>query len=217
MRPHTRRTLVLCEGNDDKLVMQGLARHAGLGDRLEFRDYGGETNLRRNLATLKVSPEFARGEFAKVLVTRDADQDFSGAWASITASIQAVFSQAPAGPGEWVVATEGAQIAAWVVPGPGKTGMIETLCLDAARSKSPAMFECLDPFVDCLGRLHEGTPHEKVRFALWTIIAQGQGARKRLSLERAMDHIPFHWDDAAFAGLKDLLCEIATSSTSPPA
>jgi len=72
------------------------------------------------------------------------------------------------------------------------------------------MFECLDPFVDCLGKLHEGTPHEKVRFALWTIIAQGRGAQDRLSLERAINRIPFNWDDGSFAGLKELLVEIAT-------
>lgn len=100
MTPHKPVPLVLCEGKEDRLVMEMLAQHAGLGGKLAFQDYGGESKLRAYLATLKVSPEFARGEYSRVLVTRDADANFSGAWASIRDSIKIVFSQTPASPGE---------------------------------------------------------------------------------------------------------------------
>jgi hypothetical protein len=53
-------------------------------------------------------------------------------------------------------------------------------------------FTCLDLFVDCLGRLNNGIPHDKVRFALWTIIAQEAGAQDRLSLERALARLPLN-------------------------
>ena len=102
MTPHKPIPLVLCEGKEDRLVMEMLAQHAGLEGKLAFQDYGGESKLRAYLATLKVSPEFARGEYSRVLVTRDADANFSGAWASIRDSIKIVFSQTPASPGEWV-------------------------------------------------------------------------------------------------------------------
>lgn len=190
--------LVLCEGKEDRLVMEQLANHAGLAGKLAFQDYDGENNLRRYLANLKVSPEFARGEYSKVLVTRDADANFDNAWASVSDSMKAVFSESPASPGEWITPAAGVPVSAWVIPGPGKTGMIETLCLDASRSKSPELFACLDPFVDCLGRLHECVPHEKTRFALWTVIAQGSGAKNRLSLERALATLPLAWDDEVF-------------------
>ena len=209
MKAHTPRTLVLCEGKDDRLVMESLATHASLGNRLEFQDYGGETNLRRNLATLKVSPEFTRGEYAKILVTRDADTDFNSAWQSVADSIQAVFSQMPSDPGDWLLTENGVKISAWIIPGPGKSGMIETLFLDAARSGNPEMFTCLDPFMECLEKLHGDTPHEKVRFALWTVIAQGQGAQDRLSLPLAIKRIRMDWDDEAFASLKGLLAEVS--------
>ncbi len=209
MKPHKPIPLVLCEGKEDRLVLEMLANHAGLEGKLAFQDYGGESKLRAYLATLKVSPEFARGEYSRILVTRDADANFSGAWTSISDSIKAVFSQAPALPGEWIAPEVGAQISAWVIPGPGKTGMIETLYLDASRSKSPELFTCLDPFVACLGKLHEGIPHEKVRFALWTIIAQGAGAKDRLSLDRALTKLPLDWGDEAFAALRKLLTELS--------
>jgi len=36
MKAHVPKTLILCEGKEDKLVMQGLARHAGMEERLDF-------------------------------------------------------------------------------------------------------------------------------------------------------------------------------------
>jgi len=208
MKPHKPIPLVLCEGKEDRLVMEMLAKHAGLGGKLAFQDYGGESKLRAYLANLKVSPEFRRGEFSRVLVTRDADADFEQAWTSLKGSIRAVFSSEPVTPGAWVPTENGSQISAWVIPGPDKTGMIETLCLEAARTKSPSDFGCLDPLMVCLEKLQGETPHEKVRFAIWTIITQGTGAKKRLSLERAIDHLPLDWGDEAFASLKELLTKL---------
>ena len=210
MTPHKPIPLVLCEGKEDRLVMEALARHVGLKGKLAFQDYGGESKLRAYLATLKVSPEFRRGEFSRILVTRDADADFAQAWASLKGSIQAVFSSEPATPRAWISAGNGSQISAWVIPGPDKAGMIETLCLEAARTKSPSDFGCLDPLMACLENLQGEKPHEKVRFAIWTIIAQGTGAKKRLSLERAIDHLPLDWGDEAFTPLRELLTELTT-------
>lgn len=210
MTPHKPIPLVLCEGKEDRLVMEMLAQHAGLEGKLAFQDYGGESKLRRYLATLKVSPEFRRGEFSRVLVTRDADADFDQAWSSLKGSIRAVFSSEPMTPGVWIPTESGSQISAWVIPGPDKAGMIETLCLEAARAKSPLDFGCLDPLMACLENLQDEKPHEKVRFAIWTIIAQGAGAKKRLSLERAIDHLPLDWGDEAFTPLRELLTKLTT-------
>lgn len=208
MTPHKPIPLVLCEGKEDRLIMEMLANYAGLKGKLAFEDYGGESKLREYLATLIVSPKFRRGEFSRILVTRDADKDFEQAWASLKGSIQAVFSSEPVTPGAWITTENGSQISAWVIPGPAKAGMIETLCLDAARTKTPSVFGCLDPLMACLEALQGEKPHEKVRFAIWTIIAQGPGAKKRLSLERAIDHLPLDFETAAFAPLRELLVDL---------
>lgn len=42
MMPHTPMPLVLCEGKEDRLVMEALAKHAGLEGKLAFQDYAGE-------------------------------------------------------------------------------------------------------------------------------------------------------------------------------
>jgi len=175
-----------------------------------FEDYGGESNLRAYLASLKVRPEYAKGEYRKVLVTRDADKDFKSAWQSVSDSIKHVFSQEVTEPGSWVQSEDGVQLSAWVIPGPGQSGMIETLCLDAARATSPQMFSCLDPFMECLESLHGEMPHEKIRFALWTILAQGKTAKDRLSVELALKRIQIPWDNDVFQDLRKLLEDVAS-------
>ena len=170
-----------------------------------FEDYEGESNLRKYLINLKARPEFNRGEFSRILVTRDADANYASAWAAVKGAIQAAFSCDPTTPGALVPTGEGPGIAAWVIPGNERPGMIETLCLDAARAKAPEVFACLDSFVSCLTGIHGDAPHEKARFALWTIAAQGAGAKDRLSLQYAIPNLPIDWNDAAFVPLRELL------------
>ena len=166
MKSHTPKPLVLCEGKEDLLVIQTLAEHAGLEGKLNFQQYGGKDQLRAYLHLLKTSPEYVRGEYSRVLVTRDADVNFDASWQALKDSIAEAFSINLTNPGEWIKLEDGPEIAAWIIPGPGKTGMIETLCLESSRAKTPEVFNCLDSFVNCLSGVHGEAVHEKARFAL---------------------------------------------------
>lgn len=120
-------------------------------------------------------------------------------------ALKANFSLELAEPGEWVEDPDGIRFAGWIVPSDQQPGMIETLCLDAAKSADPAPFECLDPLVDCLTDVYGTPPHEKARFHLWTILAQKPGAQDRLSLERALKAVPPDWNAPAFGALASAL------------
>jgi hypothetical protein len=205
MNPHLPMPLILCEGKEDKLVLEALAKHLGLEGRIHFESYGGKDALKSHLATLKVRPGYSRGEISKVLVTRDADTNHERAWAAIKGAISTVFACELSQPGHWEIIDGGPLIAAWVIPGPQKTGMIETLCMESARAKSAEVFSCLDSFVDCLTAVHGDKLHEKARFALWTIAAQGNQAKDWLSVEFAMPNLPINWDDEVFSSLKELI------------
>lgn len=102
MKLHTPQPLVLCEGKEDLLVIEALADHAGLGDKLTFLEYGGKDNLRSYLHLLKATPAYVRGEYSKVLVTRDADDNFDSSWAALKGAIGEAFSCEPQEPGECV-------------------------------------------------------------------------------------------------------------------
>jgi hypothetical protein len=87
-----------------------------------------------------------------------------------------------------------------------------------SRGSAAKVFECLDPLMRCLEGIHGERPPEKVRFAVWTIIAQGTGVKKRLSLERALEHLPLDWDAEAFVSLKEILIGLVRSAAerTPP-
>lgn len=159
---------------------------------------------------LKASPEYVRGEYSKVLLTRDADSEFNSAWDALKGAVQSIFSVGLTSPGEWCTIVGEPEIAAWIIPGVGEKGMIETLCVESSRSKIPEVLSCLDSFVGCLNRIHGDLLHEKARFAIWTIAARGPAAKDRMSLKHAIPNLPIDWNDEAFTPLKTLLVSIAT-------
>lgn len=83
MRAPVKKPLVLCEGKEDKLVMMELAKLAGIGDRLDFESYDGKDKLRDYLNLLKARPEYTSGGHPRILVTRDADNNFESSWQAL--------------------------------------------------------------------------------------------------------------------------------------
>ena len=139
------------------------------------------------------------------MLTCDADDDYGRAWKSLLDAISGFFSCELEAPLVLAKQENGPALSAAVIPGPDKTGMIETLCMDSSRANTAELFKCLDPLMECLESSQGKMPHEKVRFAFWTIIAQGNDARKRLSVERAISHIPINWNCTTFAPVVEML------------
>jgi hypothetical protein len=205
MNPSSSIHLVLCEGADDQRVMEGLAAHAGIAEKLRFRSYAESDKLRGFLATLAKSPEFTRGEIASILVTRDADDNYESCWQSVSDAVRTVFGLELSAPGDWQTMEAGPRVAAWINPAPGRNGMLETLLLEAARQSHAEIFPCIENFVQCIEAARGDKLHEKSRFYIWSIVAQGPGPKDRLHLERALKHLPPDWDAEAFAGLRSML------------
>lgn len=203
--------LVLCEGKEDKLLMEALATHLGITNGLEFESYDSAERLKSNLRNLRTQGRFAAGELGRILVTRDADSDPGAAWDVLAGSVRDALGVDCRQAGVWEKTAEGPEVAAWLVPAVGSPGMIESLCLEAARGSQPVVFGCLDPFVSCLETQRKTPLHPKEVFAYWTICGQDHDPRKRLSLERALSHLPFDWNHTAFSGLAGILKQTAGS------
>jgi hypothetical protein len=86
----------------------------------------------------------------------------------------------------------------------------ESLFLEAAKHTHAEIFPCIENFVQCIEAARGDTLHEKSRFFIWSIVAQGPGPKDRLSLDRAIKHLPPDWNADAFAGLRKML-EMAAS------
>jgi len=89
--------------------------------------------------------------------------------------------------------------------------MIESLVLDFAEEECPHVFRCLDQFMDCVGEVRGERPHEKVRFAVWTMVGQGGSGHRRLSLERALPRLRLDPGAGSFAPLVAVLREAVES------
>lgn len=201
--------LVLCEGRDDQRVMAALAEHEGIANRLQFEHYAESGTLAAHLLALSNRAEFRRGQVRSLLVTRDADDNPESRWISVRDAVSRAFGVDLTDPGRWAETPAVPRVAAWVNPGPGQPGMIETLCLEAARGAEPDIFPCIDDFMRCIKEASGTGLHEKARFHIWSIVAQGPGAQDRLSLEAALAHLTPDWTAPVFDGLRKALREAA--------
>lgn len=204
------KSLILCEGPDDRRVVECLLEEMKV-EQVDVEAYEGKDNLRKKLDEIKNSPEFAQGVYTKILVTRDADDDWSSAWQSVRDAVQDKLGVQLGDVNHWAPVNEDTQVGAWIFPAKNQAGMIETLCLDVARETQPEAFECLDHYAECLHQKHNATLHEKQRFEIWTVAAQSFDApRRRLSMKYLLKNLPFDWSHGKFSETRAVLFAISS-------
>lgn len=201
--------LVLCEGKGDVAVMERIARAAKL-HRLRFKYYSGKTNLHSSLEVLSKTPAFNNGSLSRILITRDADDCYQEAWQEVRETVQLVLGVSLDEPETWHCSDAGdiPALAVWIAPARNQPGMIESLCLQAAAQVDPRSLHCLDLYSRCLKQNNRIELHEKERFGIWTIAAQGTASRsRRMSFRDAIERLPIPWDGPVFEPLRKILSE----------
>jgi hypothetical protein len=206
--------LVLCEDKGDVAVMEKIARSAKLR-KLRFKYYSGKTNLHPSLEVLSKTPAFNNGSLRRILITRDADDSYQQAWDEVRETLQLIFGSCPDEPEQWHHSKKNdlPAIAVWIAPTKGQAGMIESLCLEAASKVDSTSLHCLNMYTRCLQQNNRIQLHEKERFGIWTIAAQGASPRsRRMSFRDAIERLPIPWNDKVFATLRSILAETANMS-----
>jgi hypothetical protein len=123
----TRPQLVLVEGKDDKHFCIALSERRLLPE-VQFMEYGGKTNLSSFVHTLVRLPKFS--DVRGLAVIRDADDNWTGAFQSITAALNRAGLPVPKS--ELAPATSGViTTVAFVLPGNGVTGELEDCLLQS--------------------------------------------------------------------------------------
>lgn len=200
--------LILCEGKEDQRVFESLLENMNLRG-ISCENYQGKDQLRNRLHLLKSSPEFTSGAYQRILITRDADNNWDAAWQSASDAVQNVFGSKPTESAEWIRINENTELAVWICPGNQQTGMIETLCLNAAKSSDSDSFACLDQFIDCINSKHQATLHEKEKFAIWSIAAQDKSLpRQRVDMKNVLKKLPFDWNSSEFNPVREILLSL---------
>jgi len=146
----TKPKLLLVEGNDEVKLFDKLLADLGLVD-VEIRDIMGKTKFRKNIKGL---PKFTGfGKVTSVGIVTDADKQPQGTFDSICDALEAAGLPRPTAPLQPV--GDDPQVAVMILPGDGREGMLEDLCLESV-ADDPAM-PCVEEYFGCLeGQLETG-------------------------------------------------------------
>src|SRR5436190_14712259 len=155
--------LVLCEGVDDKAVVEGLCLHAGIRG-LTVEVYDGRSNLERIIGSLHIRSEFSRGEVESLAVLIDAEKDFDASFQKVQNAVRQGFSVEIGKSGVFV--GDVPKVAGFVICGGGTSGMLEDLCLKSVNGEPS--YKCMEEYFECLCKRTELKDyHPKAKFKAW--------------------------------------------------
>ncbi len=199
--------LILGEGIDEKVVLEHIVSVEGLSNDIQVEQYSGKDNLRNFLgAMLKTKGRYG---LRRLLVTRDADDDFTAAFNSTSSHLRKLGINPPSSPGEWVQhvdTDEGLdfELGVQIFPGNLNTGSLETVFL--APLLGTERMDCIDALVDCLKRSSIVLGQlDKARMKTWL----ATNPQKPLDqLGTAVKKNLFDIQDQSFAELRNLLRQL---------
>jgi len=145
--PITKEALLLVEGKDPLRFFEILCKHLGLSQQLQIMNFGGVNQLRGLLVGLPGASGFA--DVKSIGIIRDAETNATGAFQSVTASLEHALEQR-----SW----DGQPaVDILILPGQGRSGMLETLLCETFADAPENC--CIDAFFRCV----EQCPDSDVR------------------------------------------------------
>jgi hypothetical protein len=185
-RPLEQPKLRVGEGIEEVLFFEALLRHLGITG-VQVEDFKGKSNLRPYLRAIRARTGFSQ---LRVLgVTRDADDDPQAAAASVADAI--ANAQFPSG----------RKVAHFLLPGAGRVGSLETLCVEALAGQP--IWTCIEDYFTCVDRvtgrpLLAGARFAKARVHSWLAAQEEPDLRLGHAAGRGL----VDWSRPAFGELK---------------
>jgi hypothetical protein len=136
--------LILVEGKDEKKFFLAFSDTKGIHN-LDFRDVGGVSKFSNSLAVLLRNGEI-NSNTKVVGIVRDADNDPTSAFQSVCSALNKNNLSIPSKP--CVFSGGNPNIIVLILPGNGRKGMLETICLDSVVN-TPNM-DCVKKYFECL-------------------------------------------------------------------
>ncbi|MBI3079007.1 MAG: hypothetical protein HYY85_18810 [Deltaproteobacteria bacterium] len=191
--------VLVVEGKDEGLFFEALIGHLGL-QAVQVLPIGGKTQLRRNLAALKLAPGFHR--VVCLGVVRDANADPDGAFQSVCDALRTVDLPVPKRP--MVLAGSAPQVSVMILPGEGNPGMLEDLCVSAVAS-DPAML-CVNGYFRCLEQQGVSLPRNIAKARVQAFLSSREEPGKRLGEAAQAGYWP--WEERSFDQTRSFLQEM---------
>ncbi|MCC7143819.1 MAG: hypothetical protein IT349_17105 [Candidatus Eisenbacteria bacterium] len=190
--------VLLAEGRDLDVFLQALLRNLGIGG-VEIFNFGGVSQCRPFLEAFVLTPGFELVE--RLGVVRDAE----GSASSARDSLRDAISNAGLRPSrrEEIWTGQRPSVGYFILPGGGRDGALEDLCLDSVR-EDPAL-ACVDSFFECLSR-RRPPPLNPRKARLMAFLASRE--RHVPLVGNAANAGVFPFDSPAFQTLKSFLAQL---------
>jgi hypothetical protein len=190
--------LLLGEGRDEVRFFNALLAELKITD-IQVIDYGGKTRLKDYLEALAQTPVSGFSGLVSLAITRDADTDAGGAFASASAALANVRLTVPGSHG--LLAGANPRVGVWILPDGGKPGMLEDLCMTAVQTDLAV--PCVDEFLQCVLQRAARQPNNMAKARLHVWLASQLDPDKRLGEAAEKGYWP--WNAMAFQPLISFL------------
>jgi hypothetical protein len=159
------RFLLLGEGEEEVRVFKAIFKHLGRTD-IKIEHYGGKEKLHGVLKALPLRPDFR--QFTSIIITRDADNNPSGAFDSVCSGLRKANLPIPTKHGE--VCMSNPKIGVFVLPDGTRQGMLEDLFWDVVVDRPE--ISCIDSLFSCLksSNIQEPSNMSKAKMNVWLAI-----------------------------------------------
>lgn len=178
--------LLVVEGKEDLLFFDAIIKHMNL-QGIQIIPIGGKQKLQHSLRALVNTPGFYK--VGSLGIVRDADSNWNDSFKSVCSALRSAGLPAPKFP--LMPANGNPRVAVLILPGSGKPGMLEDLCLEAVMH-DPAM-KCVKAYFQCLDK--QGiTVSNLAKAKIQAFLASRKEAGKRLGEAAQAGYLPLDHD-----------------------
>ena len=196
-----RPNLLFVEGEQDRRFFEAFASHLAIADCLRVIAADGKHGFTGALRVAVKDPGFPKVRSATVAL--DADDDWRRAFQSACTALQNAGLEPP--PEPWMLSDADPRTAVLVLPGKGRNGELEDLCLESV-SDDPAML-CVDGFVKCVkASCGRSQPRNWSKCRTQVFLASRE--RPELRLAEAAESGYWPWEADAFSELRQFLLSL---------
>lgn len=193
----SKKNILIVEGEDEKRFFNSLILNLQLVT-IQVLPIGGKTKLKDTLPALAKSSDFKR-IVESIGIVRDADESDIEAFQSVCASLGKVNLPVPTQP---LMSVGGKpKVVVMIMPGTGKIGMLEDLCLDSIID-NPAT-ACIDEYFNCVKGKNFELPSNLSKAKVHAFLSIQKKSFSRLGEAAEMGIWP--WHHAAFEEVKIFL------------
>jgi len=165
----------------------------------------GKTEYKVRLKALKQTPGFEQNVVSLGIV-RDADDNANAALQSVQGALRGVDLPAPKQPLRPASGTP--RVTIMILPGEGKPGMLEDLCLEAVEAE-PAM-TCVMDYFECLGQKELSLPRNLTKAKVQVFLGSRGKVALRVGEAAQAGYWPF--DSQVFEKVKCFIREVSSKS-----